>query len=98
MNLSQAKDYVEKNKDFADFYERSSSMKLSLSNRLKYEDYKNQVDWAKVSQSIHDVIDKTVIGKQDLKAMQGKTVKFVGCFSVNKPDEILITPVELNVQ
>ena len=65
---------------------------------IKYEDYKNQVDWAKVSQSIHDVIDKTVIGKQDLKAMQGKTVKFVGCFSVNKPDEILITPVELNVQ
>lgn len=48
MNLSQAKDYVEKNKDFADFYERSSSMKLSLSNRLKYEDYKKAlslVNW-----------------------------------------------------
>ena len=76
---------------------KGSAVRHSL-DFIKYEDYKNQVDWAKVSQSIHDVIDKTVIGKQDLKAMQGKTVKFVGCFSVNKPDEILITPVELNVQ
>lgn len=76
---------------------KGSAVRDSL-DFIKYEDYKNQVDWAKVSQSIHDVIDKTVIGKQDLKAMQGKTVKFVGCFSVNKPDEILITPVELNVQ
>jgi len=76
---------------------KGSAVRDSL-DFIKYEDYKNQVDWAKVSQSIHDVIDKTVIGKQDLKSMQGKTVKFVGCFSVDKPDEILITPVELNVQ
>jgi len=76
---------------------KGSAVRDSL-DFIKYEDYKNQVDWAKVSQSIHDVVNKDVIGKVDLKAIQGKTVKFVGCFSVDKPDELLITPVELTVQ
>ena len=65
---------------------------------IKYEDYKNQVDWAKVSQSIHDVINKNVIGAQDMSSIQGKTVSFVGCFGVDKADELLITPVELTVK
>ncbi|MDQ0204989.1 DUF2291 family protein [Pectinatus haikarae] len=76
---------------------KGSAVRDSL-DFIKYEDYKNQVDWAKVSQSIHDIVNKDVVGKQDLKTIQGKTVKFVGCFSADKPDEILITPVELSVQ
>ena len=76
---------------------KGSAVRDSL-DFIKYEDYKNQVDWAKVSQSIHDIINKDVVGKQDMKTMQGKTVKFIGCFSVDKPQEILITPVELSVQ
>ena len=76
---------------------KGSAVRDSL-DFIKYEDYKNQVDWAKVSQSIHDVVNKDIIGKQDVQAMQGKNIKFVGCFSVDKPDELLITPVELTVQ
>lgn len=76
---------------------KGSAVRDSL-DFIKYEDYKNQVDWAKVSQSIHDVINKEVIGKQDLKTIQGKTIHFIGCFSVDKPDTLLITPVELSVQ
>lgn len=76
---------------------KGSAVRDSL-DFIKYEDYKNQVDWAKVSQSIHDVVNKDVIGKVDIKAISGKTVKFVGCFSVDKADELLITPVELTVQ
>ena len=77
---------------------KGSAVRDSLSF-IKYEDYKNQVDWAKVSQSIHDVINKDVIGKQDLTTITGKTVVFTGCFSVGADQkEILITPVELTVQ
>lgn len=65
---------------------------------IKYEDYKNQVDWAKISQSIHDIINSELIAKQDLDTIQGKNVSFVGCFSVNNQKEVLITPVELTVQ
>lgn len=65
---------------------------------IKFEDFKNQVDFAAVSQSIHNVILKTVIGKVDLKAVKGKKVEFTGCFTADKENEILLTPVVLNVK
>lgn len=65
---------------------------------IKYEDYTNQVDWAKISQSIHDVIDKDIIKTLDLASITGKTVSFVGCFSVDKKTEILVTPIEITVK
>ncbi len=65
---------------------------------IKYEDYTNQVEWAKVSQAIHEVIDKDIVQKMDLANIQGKTISFVGCFSVSGDKEILITPVEVSVK
>ena len=76
---------------------KGSAVRDSLSF-IKYEDYKNQVAWAKIAQSIHTVIDKTVIKKQNITELTGKTISFVGCFSANTPKEILITPVELTVK
>ena len=65
---------------------------------IKYEDYKNQVDWAKVSQAIHDTINKDLIEKLDVKTLQGKPIAFTGCFSVSGEKEILITPVAAEVK
>ena len=65
---------------------------------IKYEDYTNQVDWAKISQSIHEVIDRDVVGKVDLASIQGKTISFVGAFTVDKKTEVLVTPIELSVK
>ena len=65
---------------------------------IKFEDYTNQVDWAKVSQSLHDMVNKAVVGGVDLKTLKGKKIFFVGCFSVDKKEELLITPVEIKVQ
>ena len=76
---------------------KGSALRDSLSF-IKFEDYTNQVDWAKVSQSLHDMVNKAVVGSVDLKTLKGKKVSFVGCFSVDKKDELLITPVELKVQ
>ena len=65
---------------------------------IKYEDYTNQVDWAKISQSIHEVIDRDVVKALDLGSITGKTISFVGAFSVDKKTEILITPIEIVVK
>lgn len=65
---------------------------------IKFEDYKNQVDFAAVSQSIHNVIKTTIIDKVDLTSSVGKTVEFTGCFTVEGQDQILITPVALTVK
>ena len=77
---------------------KGSAVRVCLSF-IKYEDYTNQVDWAQVSQSIHDVIDKDVVKKADVANLKGKTVEFTGCFSVgSNQKEILVTPVEMTVK
>ena len=76
---------------------KGSAIRDSLSF-IKYEDYTNQVDWAKISQSIHDVVAKDVIEPANVSSLMGKNVEFTGCFTVDKPDEILVTPAELIVK
>lgn len=74
---------------------KGSSVRDSL-DFIKFGDYKNQQEWAAVSQSLHNVIDEKVIKAAAPETLQGKTITFVGTFTANSNDEILITPVELS--
>ncbi|MDF2614624.1 MAG: hypothetical protein K0S71_2410 [Clostridia bacterium] len=65
---------------------------------IKFNDYKNQVDYAAVSTSIHDMIKKTVYGNVDVKSLVGKQIEFVGCFTLSKNEELIITPVTMTVK
>ncbi|MDU6346960.1 MAG: DUF2291 domain-containing protein [Clostridium sp.] len=76
---------------------KGSAVRDSL-NFIKYEDYKNQVQWANVSQSIHTVIQKQVLDPLNVASLTGKTVEFVGCFTVDGNDKLLITPVQMTVK
>jgi predicted lipoprotein len=76
---------------------KGSAVRDSL-NIIKFEDYKNQVDYAAVSQSIHNIIMKTIIEKTDLTSINGKKIEFTGCFTVDEENLILITPVILTVK
>lgn len=74
---------------------KGSSVRDALSF-IKFGDYTNQKEYAAVSQSINDVIMETVINPDTAAEMNGKTVEFVGCFTVKGNDTILITPVVMN--
>jgi len=76
---------------------KGSAVRDSL-DLIKFEDYKNQVDYAAVSQSIHNIIKTTIIDPIDLPSIVGKQIEFTGCFTVDKEDLILITPVILTVK
>lgn len=73
---------------------KGSAVRDSLS-MIKFEEYKNQVDYAAVSQSIHDLIKSTILDKIDLNSLNGKQIEFVGCFMVDRNELILATPVSL---
>jgi predicted lipoprotein len=75
---------------------KGSAVRDSLSF-IKFEDYTNQVDYAAISQSIHDVIQKTVIGNIDLTSIEGKKIEFLGCFTADSNTTLLITPVSLKL-
>lgn len=76
---------------------KGSAVRDSL-NIIKFDDYKNQVDYAAVSQGIHQIIQTTIMDKLDFANMVGKQIEFTGCFTVDKEDQILITPVVLTVK
>lgn len=76
---------------------KGSAVRDSL-DIIKFEDYKNQVDYAAVSQSIHDIIKTSIIEQMDLTTLEGKHIEFTGCFTADKDDLLLITPVTLTVK
>lgn len=76
---------------------KGSAVRDSLSF-IKFEDYNNQVDYAAVSQSIHQTIQEKVINVVDMESIQGQVIEFVGCFTVGKAEELVITPIVLTVK
>lgn len=66
---------------------------------ISYRDYKNQIEWAQVSVAFHDLILKEVITPLNIDAaMQGKRVEYVGCYTVTRPSQVLITPITIKIE
>lgn len=66
---------------------------------IKFGDYKNQEQWAAVSQSINEVVAKDVVEPAKPDSLQGKTISFVGAFTVSAgSSDVLITPVVLEAK
>lgn len=65
---------------------------------IKFNDYKNQVDYAAVSTSIHHKIKETVYGGIDVTTLTGRQIEFIGCFTFSKNEELIITPVLMTVK
>lgn len=77
---------------------KGSSVRDSLSF-IKFGDYKNQEQWAAVSQSINEVVAKDVVEPAKPDSLQGKTISFVGAFTVSTGStDVLITPVVLETK
>lgn len=77
---------------------KGSSIRDSLSF-IKFGDYKNQQQWAAVSQSINEVVAKDVIEPAKPAELQGKKISFIGAFTVSAgSSDVLITPTMLEVQ
>lgn len=65
---------------------------------IKFDDYKNQVVYAALSNAIHTNLTKTLFTKVDVKTLQGKKIDFVGAFTYQTADQLLITPVDITVK
>lgn len=76
---------------------KGSSTRDTL-NIISFGDYTNQTEWAEISQELHTSIDTNVIQPANPAELTGKTISFVGTFTVDGNDELLITAVKLDVQ
>jgi predicted lipoprotein len=65
---------------------------------IDFGNYTNQEEWAAISQELHTMIDENVVQPADPASLEGKTIDFVGTFTVDGNDELLITAVKLDVK
>ena len=65
---------------------------------ISFGDFTNQEEWAAISQELHAMIDQNVVQLADPGSLQGKTIDFVGTFTADSDDELLVTPVKLEVK
>lgn len=62
---------------------------------IAFNDFTNQVEFAQVSDALKRRIADQVLGVTDLDALVGQTVRFMGAFTLDDRDEIVIMPVRL---
>lgn len=73
---------------------KGSSTRDSL-DIINFGDFTNQQEWAAISQELHGLIDKNVIQPAEPSGLLNKNIEFTGTFTVNRSEEILITPIRL---
>lgn len=62
---------------------------------LDVNNYTDQIQFAKLSKEINKYIYENVVQSIDIENINGKNLEFYGCFTYDKDDTLLITPVSL---
>ncbi|MBS6929147.1 MAG: DUF2291 domain-containing protein [Lachnospiraceae bacterium oral taxon 082] len=62
---------------------------------ISFGDYTNQEEWAAVSQALNTAIEENVVKPVVNEGLKGKHISFVGTFTADNNDELIITPVDL---
>lgn len=62
---------------------------------ISFTDFTNQVEFAGISTALKDRVMVEIIESTDLDALVGQTVRFLGAFTLDDRDEIVIMPVQL---
>lgn len=62
---------------------------------IAFNDFTNQIEFGGVSTALKDRVAADLIGQTDFEVLVGSTVGFVGAFTYDDPEEIVIIPVTL---
>lgn len=64
---------------------------------IAFNDFTNQVEFAQVSDALTERADQEVLQPIDIDSMVGETIRFLGAFTLEDRDEIVIMPVQLEI-
>lgn len=62
---------------------------------ININDYSDQIQYAQLSKSINSYVFENVVQPADVETLEGKTIRFWGCFTYRGNKKVLITPVVL---
>jgi len=75
---------------------KETSIRDSLSS-LKFDDFENQIDFAAVSNAYNKIVNDKVLKGIDFGKSVNKEIEFIGAFTFDKDNGIMITPVNIKV-
>jgi predicted lipoprotein len=64
---------------------------------IKFDDYKNQMVFAEISNAIHKRVNQQILSKINFDNAKDKEVDFVGAFTFESLDKIVVTPVKIDI-
>lgn len=64
---------------------------------IQFNQFINQLQFAEVSNELHNRVATSVVGDLDMTKVVGREVTFAGAFTLSDRDRIVITPVSLTV-
>jgi predicted lipoprotein len=75
---------------------KGTSIRDSL-DFIKFDDFKNQMVFADLSNAMHKRLNEQILSKMDFKNAGSKEVEFLGAFTILPSGEILVTPVKIGL-
>lgn len=64
---------------------------------IRFNDFTNQVEFAQVSDALKTRTDLDVLSQTNIDDLVGQTIRILGAFTFDDPEEIVIMPVRLEV-
>lgn len=71
---------------------RGTSIRDSL-DFIKFDDFKNQLVFAGISSAFNKYVKEKVVNTLELDKLAGQEIEFVGTFTYESPDNVVVTPV-----
>jgi len=68
-----------------------------VTGQISFTQFVNQVDYADAATALNTEVKTKVLASIDREALKGKTVSFLGAFTLVAPTVVTITPVKLEV-
>lgn len=62
---------------------------------IRYDDFKNQMVFAELSNAFHKRIADRLLSKTDFSVVEGKKVNFTGAFTFTSIEDVFVTPLAL---
>ena len=75
---------------------RGSSIRDSL-KFISFDDFENQIVYAQLGNAFNKKVYEQILSKIDYKNIKNKAIQFSGVFTMEDPNEILVTPVTMSL-
>jgi predicted lipoprotein len=65
---------------------------------ISFDEFENQIEFAKLANTMNKKACESALGTTEVKGMVGKEIEFIGYFTADGTEDVLVTPVTITIQ